>query len=168
MKFFQLLQLSLVALCLVHGVKCEETLIDTFNDIYATCLIRLNTDCVQPKAMEWLNTVIAKREIRITDDLSIIKNDSAVVNDEQIEGDGARSAQVNIISKVDEFLSTHFLNIRYPKSIINDNVPSFMTSYLNRFIPDSMQIPLEEGTISEGIFTIEFSWFSNFGINSGF
>lgn len=150
MKFIQLLQLSVVALCLVHGVKCEETLIDTFNDIYSTCLVRLNTDCVQPKAMQWLNKVIEKREIRITDDLSIVKNDSTVVDEEPLEVEGARSAQVNIISKVDEFLATHYLNIRYPKSIINDNVPSFMVSYLNRFVPEGMQVPLEEGPVNEG------------------
>lgn len=153
MKFIQLVQLSIVALCIVHGVKCEETLIDAFNDIYSTCLVRLNTDCVQPKAIEWLNKVIEKREIRITDDLSIVKNGSAVVDEEQLEVEGARSAEVNIISKVDEFLATHYLNIRYPKSIINDNVPSFMVSYLNRFVPEGMQVPFEEGTANEGNFT---------------
>lgn len=159
MKFIQLLQLSLVALCVVHGVKCEETLIDTFNDIYSTCLVRLNTDCVQPKAMQWLNKVIEKREIRITDDLTIVKNDSTVVDEEPLDVEGARSAQVNIISKVDEFLATHYLNIRYPKSIINANVPSFMVSYLNRFVPEGIQVPLEEGTTNEGNFPNGFSFF---------
>lgn len=157
MKVIQLLQLSLVALCVVHGAKSEETLIDTFNDIYSTCLVRLNTDCVQPKAMHWLNNVIEKREIRITDDLSIVKNGSAVVDEEPLDVEGGRSAQVNIISKVDEFLATHYLNIRYPKSIINDNVPSFMVSYLNRFVPEGIQVPLEEGTANEGNFPYESS-----------
>lgn len=150
MKIFYVL--SIVALCLVHSSKCDDTLIDTFNDIYATCLVRLNTDCVQPKALDWLSKAIEKREIHITDDLSIVKNDSVVINEEPTESESARNNHVNIISKVDEFLATHYLNIRYPKSIINENVPSFMVSTLNRFIPEATRIPLEEGNVNEGNF----------------
>lgn len=151
MKFFQLLQLSIVALCLVHSSKCDDTLIDTFNDIYATCLVHLNTDCVQPKTLEWISKSIEKREIHITDDLSIVKNETAIINEEAAaEGESARDSRVNILGKVDEFLATHYMHIRYPKSVISDNVPSFMVSTLNRFIPDSTQIPLEEGNVNEG------------------
>lgn len=151
MKIVQLLQLSIVALCLVHSTKCDDdTLIGAFNDIYATCLVHLNTDCVQPKALEWLSKAIQKREIHLTNDLSIMKNESIVLNEEATDGESARNHHVNILSKVDEFLATHYLNIRYPKAIINENVPSFMVSTLNRFIPDSMHVPLEEGNVNEG------------------
>lgn len=140
-----------VVLCLARGYLAEETLVDTFNDIYETCLIRLNVDCVQPKALEWFSRSIEKREIRITSDLSILKNDSAAVADEKpADGESARDSRDNLISQVDEFLSTHYLNIRYPKAVINANVPSFMVSTLNRFIPDSLQVPLEENTVNEG------------------
>lgn len=150
MKINNFIQLSVVVLCFVQNSRSDETLISTFNDIYETCLIRLNTDCIQPKALQWLNKVIEKREISITDDLTIVKDDSVTIPKESIEHESARDNRINVISKVDEFLATHYLNIRYPKAVIISNVPSFMASAINRLIPDSIQVPLEEGNLNEG------------------
>ncbi|XP_055298912.1 uncharacterized protein LOC129566740 [Sitodiplosis mosellana] len=151
MKTTNLIQLSVVVLCLVHGSRSEDTLLDAFNDIYSTCLVNLNTDCIQPKALEWLSKVIEKREIHITNDLSIVKNDSAtIIAEDQDEPESARDSRVDLLSKVDGFLATHYMHIRYPKAIISQHVPSFMMSTLNRFIPDSVHMPLEEGNPNEG------------------
>lgn len=153
MKFTNFIQLSVVVLCIASSAKSEDTLFDAFNDIYATCLVNLNTDCIQPKALEWFSRVMQKREIHITDDLSIVKNASAATSQpEQPAEESARDSRINLISQVDEFLSTHYLHIRYPKSIITENVPSFMVSTVDRLIPGSMHIPLEEGNPNEGIF----------------
>lgn len=145
---------SIVVLCLVHSSKSENTLIDTFNDIYATCLVNLQTDCIQPKALEWFKRVIEKREIQITDDLSILKNETATIADEEPtspeQEDGARNNNVNLLSQVDTFLATHYLNIRYPKSALVENVPSFLASTVNRMVPEGLQVPLEEGNPNEG------------------
>lgn len=151
MRVTNFIQLSVVVLCFVHGSRSEDTLIDTFNDIYATCLVNLNMECIQPKALEWFSKVIEKREIQITNDLSIMKNDTAIV-EEPAEQDSARDNRVDLLSKVDAFIATHYLNIRYPKSILVSNVPSFMVSTLNRLIPEGLQVPLEEGNPNEGIF----------------
>lgn len=157
MKVTNIIQLSVVVLCLVHGYRSEVTLLDTFNDIYSTCLVNLNTDCIQPKALEWFSKVIEKREIHITNDLTIVRNESSTIVEEPEPEESARDNRINLISNVDEFLATHYLNIRYPKSIINENVPSFMVSTLNRMIPDSLNIPLEEGNPNEGIFSIKYN-----------
>lgn len=154
MKVTNFIQLSVIVLSLVHGSRTQDTLLDTFNDIYSTCLVNLNTDCIQPKALEWFSKVIEKREINITNDLSIVKNDSVSIVEEPAQEESARDSGIDVVSKVDQFLATHYLNIRYPKSIINSNVPSFMVSTLNRMIPDSLNIPLEEGNPNEGIFLI--------------
>lgn len=153
MKAFSLIGFCAIVLCLTKGYAAEETLVDTFNDIYDTCLVHLNVDCVQPKAFDWLSKSLGKREIRITDDLTVLKNESVVASEPSAEGESARDSRVNLISKVDEFLATHYLNIRYPKAVISDNVPSFMVSTLNRFIPDNIQVPLEENQVNEGMFT---------------
>lgn len=153
MKVTNFIQLGVLVLCLVHSSRSEVTLIDTFNDIYATCLVNLNTDCIQPKALEWFQKVIEKREIQITNDLSIIKNDTANIDEEPVEQESARDNNINLLSKVDSFLATHYLNIRYPKSAIVDNVPSFMVSTLHRMIPEGVAIPLEEGNPNEGIYS---------------
>lgn len=145
-----------MVLCLVHSSKSENTLIDTFNDIYSTCLVNLNTDCIQPKALEWFKRVIEKREIQITDDLTIVKNETATIVDEEPttseQEDSARNNNVNLLSQVDAFLATHYLNIRYPKSVLVENVPSFLAPTVNRMVPEGLRIPLEEGNPNEGNF----------------
>lgn len=144
------MQLSVLVLCLAHHGYGEETLVDTFNDIYETCLVHLNTDCVRPKALQWLSKSIEKREISITNDLTIVKNESIALDLDPIETESARDNHVDVLSHVDEFLATHYLNIRYPKAVINDNIPSFLQSTVDRFIPHSIQMPLEEGNVNEG------------------
>lgn len=150
MKVTNFIQLSVVVLCLVHSSRSDDSLIDTFNDIFATCLVNLNTDCIRPKAIEWFKKVIEKREIPITDDLIIVKNETAIVDEEAADQESARNNQVTLLTKVDSFLANHYLNIRYPKATLLNNVPSFMQSTLDRMIPDGLQIPLEEGNPNEG------------------
>lgn len=150
MNFNSFVQLSVVVMCLAHNGHGEETLIDTFNDIYETCLVHLNTDCIRPKALQWLSKSIEKREISITDDLRIVKNESITLEQEPIDAESGRDNRIDILSQVDAFLATHFVDIRYPKTAINDNIPSFMHSTVDRFIPDNVQLPLEEGNANEG------------------
>lgn len=158
MKVTNIIQLSVVVLCLVHSSRSQDTLLDTFNDIYSTCLVNLNTDCIQPKALEWFSKVIEKREIHITNDLTIVRNESSTIVEESEPEESARDNQVDLLSKVDGFLATHYLNIRYPKAIINENIPSFMVSTLNGMIPNNLNIPLEEGNPNEGriLYIIQF------------
>lgn len=153
MRATNVLGWSVFVLCLVNGIRADgdRTLVDTFNEIYDTCLVHLSTDCVQPKALEWFSKSLQKREIRITDDLSVLRNDSA-----SVESDGGEAAatgrdnSLDIISQVDDFLSTHYLSIRYPKAVISAHVPSFVAPTLNRLIPNAVQVPLEEGNPNEG------------------
>lgn len=152
MRTSNFIQLAAVALCLVQGLRAQDvTLVDTFNEIYDTCLVHLSVDCVQPKALEWFSKSIHKREIRITDDLTIVKNgtDAEEVS-EAAAGESARDNRFNIIGQVDEFLTTHYLQIRYPKSVISQHVPSFMLSAVHKLIPDSTQVPLEETNVNQG------------------
>lgn len=151
MKQISVVGISVLALlCLFSGNAAGQTLIDTFNEIYDNCLVRLSVDCVQPKTYEWFNRALQQREIQITDDLTIVKNNTSESNDESQGEESARDSQFNIIAQVDDFLSTHYLNIRYPKAIINSHVPSFAVSTIDSLIPDGVQIPLQESSVSEG------------------
>lgn len=151
MRTSNLIQFTAVVLCLVQGFRGQDvTLVDTFNEIYDTCLVHLSVDCVQPKAFEWLSKSIHKREIRITDDLTIVKNATEPEVSEAPAGDSARDNRFNLIGQVDEFLTTHYLQIRYPKSVISQHVPSFMLSAVDKLIPDSTQVPLEETNVNQG------------------
>lgn len=151
MRTSNLIQFAAVVLCLMQGFRAQDvTLVDTFNEIYDTCLVHLSVDCVQPKAFEWFSKSIHKREIRITDDLTIVKNATEAEVNEAPAGESARDNRFNIIGQVDEFLTTHYLQIRYPKSMISQHVPSFMLPAVNKLIPDSTQVPLEETNVNQG------------------
>lgn len=151
MRTSNLIQLVAVVLCLVQGYSGQDvTLVDTFNEIYDTCLVHLSVDCVQPKAFEWFSKSIHKREIRITDDLTIVKNASETNASENGTGESARDNRFDLIGQVDEFLATHYMQIRYPKSIISAHVPSFMLPVVNKLVPDSTQVPLEETNVNQG------------------
>lgn len=146
---------ALALLCLFSGNAAGQTLIDTFNEIYESCLVHLSVDCVQPKTYEWFNRALQQSEIYITDDLTIVKNSTSDSNEntaDQAE-ESARNSQFNVIAQVDDFLSTHYLNIRYPKAIINSHVPSFVVSTVDSLIPDDVQIQLQESSVSEGMKT---------------
>lgn len=151
MRTSNLIQFVAVVLCLTQGYSGQDvTLVDTFNEIYDTCLVHLSVDCVQPKAFEWFSKTIHKREIRITDDLVIVKNETVADASEGNASESARDSRFDLIGQVDEFLATHYLQIRHPKSIISEHVPSFMVSAINKLIPDSTQVPLEETNVNQG------------------
>lgn len=154
MRTSNLIQFATIVLCLVQGYSGQDvTLIDAFNEIYDTCLVHLSVDCVQPKAFEWFSKSIHKREIRITDDLIILKNATEVDASEKATGESSRDNRFDLIGQVDEFLATHYLQIRHPKSIISAHVPSFMLPAINKIIPDSTQVSLEETNVNQGTYT---------------
>lgn len=155
MRTSNLIQFVAVVLFLAQGYSAQDvTLVDAFNDIYDTCLVHLSVDCVQPKAFEWFGKAIHKREIRITDDLTIVKNATQADATDSNTSESARNNRINLIGQVDEFLSTHYLQIRYPKSVISAHVPSFILPAVNKLIPDSTQVPLEENNVNQGNFCL--------------
>lgn len=155
MRTSNLIQLVAVILCLVQGYSGQDvSLVDTFNDIYDTCLVHLSVDCVQPKAFEWFGKSIHKREIRITDDLIIVKNATEADTNENGAGESGRDNGFDLIGQVDEFLATHYLQIRHPKSVISAHLPAFMVPIVNKVIPDATQVPLEENNVNQGTSTL--------------
>lgn len=150
MRVINVFQLAIVAVLLIGNGRAQENLNDVFSDMYNSCLSRLSFDCVQPKALAWISKIVQKREVRLTDDLTIVENSNIVVDEPKSEN-SARDTQSEFFNKIDKYLLTHTLKIRYPKGLIQDYVPSFAVSTINEIIPEGINVPLTEKN-SEGIF----------------
>lgn len=149
MRVINVFQLVVVAVLLVSAGNADDSLNEVFGDMYDSCLNRLSFDCVQPKALAWISKAVHKREIRLTEDLTIVQNAGVPAEEPDTENSG-RDVRYDFFNKIDKFLATHSLNIRYPKSIIKSYVPSFAASTVDEIIPEGLQVPLVEQGPQEG------------------
>lgn len=51
----------------------ENSAVDLLQDIYYECLRDFSVSCAKPKALQWITDVSDKDEIKITEDLLIVK-----------------------------------------------------------------------------------------------
>lgn len=150
MRVINVLQLAVIGMLLIGVSNAEDSLNDVFSDMYDSCLSRLSFDCVQPKALAWISKVVQKREVRLTDDLTIVQNNNAAsIFDEPETEQSGRDVRYDFFNKIDKYLLTHSLNIRYPKALIQPYVPSFAVSTIDELIPEGVSVPLTERS-SEG------------------
>jgi hypothetical protein len=144
----------LIALCLVtlchQSINAEETsAASLISDIYNTCLSQYSTSCVKPKALSWISHAVNQDKIKITEELSIIRNGEEEFTTE------ARSTNpiVNLFDKVDSFLSSHSLKVEVPEILkteeARENIPR---SLLKGGLAEGLEIPLVEGNVAEGNF----------------
>lgn len=75
-------KILLVAVLFVAVSAEEPSAVELVQDIYTSCLKDLSVKCAKPKALHWLSEVVDKQEIRITEDLVLVKKDNpAEVNE---------------------------------------------------------------------------------------
>lgn len=67
-----LILVALVAVAAAH----DPSAVDVLQDIYSTCLKDLSIKCAKPKALHWISEVVDNEEIRITQDLVLLKKDN--------------------------------------------------------------------------------------------
>jgi len=78
-------KILLVAVLFVAVSAQEPSAVDLVQDIYTSCLKDLSVKCAKPKALHWLSEVVDKQEIRITEDLVLVKKDNPAEVDEVCE-----------------------------------------------------------------------------------
>ncbi|XP_023024687.2 uncharacterized protein [Leptinotarsa decemlineata] len=111
---------------LVATVAANPSAVDVLQDVYYTCLQDFSVSCVKPKALHWISEVANNQEIRITDDLTIVKKD----NPGNVEDRGFSD---DIFEKFEDFLQTHNLVVRAP-AFLRDR-----DSHTDSLIPRSFQ-----------------------------
>ncbi|GAB0087568.1 osiris 18 [Sergentomyia squamirostris] len=138
-------------LLVVYGVavSCtEQSAADVVRDIYKSCLSEWSTDCVKPKSMSWLKKVAQKDEIRLTEELSLVRTAAA---EPQITQDQNLPRELRAFDKIDEFLTTHSLRIQPPMFLQDKTVRKLVPkSLLKGGLAETIEVPLSEGNVAEG------------------
>ena len=141
-----LIALALVALC-HQPINADTSASGLIGDIYRSCLSKYSTSCVKPKALSWISNVVNQDQIRISDDLVIVKTSE----DEFTTEKRSLDPHVALFDKIDSFLSTHAIRLQVPEILQTKEARSFIpSSYLRGGLAENLEVPLVEGNAIEG------------------
>lgn len=139
------LLVALLAVVAAHG-STQPSAAEMVRDIYDTCLSRFSVGCVRPKALRWISDAAQSPEIRITDDLSIVRTGSE--EPQQQRSAGAADARVQLFDQIDGFLATHSLRMSPPAILKTEEARSFGSEQLG--LDTALELPLADGNVAEG------------------
>lgn len=108
-------------------------------DIFDTCLSQYSTGCVRPKALRWMRTVINSDEIKITEDLSVVRTGAADGAEQQQQGRSS-DARFDLFEKIDSFLATHSLRMTPPAVLKTPEARAFGSEQLD--LETALEVPL--------------------------
>lgn len=121
-------------------------------NIYNECLSQYSVECVKPRTLQWISQVANNEEIKITDDLSIIKS-GTLEDDLGVDPRMTKDPAFQIVDKVDRFLQTHTLKVKVPEEITNSAASEYVPRSLLTDLPSELEMPLdgeEDGQVFEG------------------
>lgn len=110
-------------------------------NIYNECLSQYSVECVKPRALEWISRVANDDEIKITENLSIIKN--AEIEEEPVDPRMAKDPAFAIIDKVDRFIETHAVRVKVPEEISNSAASEYVPRSLIADLPSELDMSLD-------------------------
>ncbi|KAL4701933.1 hypothetical protein ACJJTC_000122 [Scirpophaga incertulas] len=110
-------------------------------NIYNECLSQYSVECVKPRALQWISLVANDNEIKITDNLSIVK--TATIDDENVDPRSAKDPAFEIVDKMDQFLQTHTLKVKVPEEITNSAASEYVPRSLLTDLPSELNMPLD-------------------------
>lgn len=144
MKFYIFFIIGIVSLC--NGKKYGS---DVFQDIYNTCLSKYSLKCVKPKALAWISDVVSSDEIKLTNDLSIIKTGT---DEEPIDFNkqGRGNAYIELFDKIDSFISTHGIKMKFPAFLNTPEARSMIDGENVEDLKKDIELPLSDGNVAEG------------------
>lgn len=111
-------------------------------NIYNECLSQYSVECVKPRALEWISLVANDDEIKITNDLSIVKQ-AEVEDDATVDPRMAKEPAYEIFDKVDRFLQTHTLRVKVPEEIASSAASEYVPRSLLTDLPSELDMPLD-------------------------
>ncbi|XP_055383149.1 uncharacterized protein LOC129613201 [Condylostylus longicornis] len=137
----------------MENCSTEKSAIDLALEIYSSCLKDFKVNCIKPKALSWLSKAVQQDEIKITNELTIVRTgeDNGFDFDKQQQRSGKRDARLELFDKIDSFLATHSLKINAPEFLKSSEARSFIpNSYLEGGLTQGVEIPLTDGNAVEG------------------
>ncbi|XP_028158040.1 uncharacterized protein LOC114351155 [Ostrinia furnacalis] len=110
-------------------------------NVYNECLSQYSVECVKPRALQWMSAVANDDEIKITDNLSIVK--TAVLEDGNVDPRMALEPALQIVDRVDRFLQTHSVKVKVPAEITNSAASEYVPRSLLVDLPSELNMPLD-------------------------
>lgn len=110
-------------------------------NIYNECLSQYSVECVKPRTLDWISRVANDEEIKITDNLSIIK--TAEIEDEAVDPRMAKDPAYAIVDKVDRFLQTHSVRVKVPEEIASSAASEYVPRSLLSDLPSELDMSLD-------------------------
>lgn len=134
MKLFVILSLAALASAQYPASKLVK-------NIYKECLSQYSVECVKPRTLEWISRVGNDDEIKITDDLSIVK--MGTLEDEEVDPRMAKDPTYALFDKVDRFLQTHSVRVKVPDEIVSSSASEYVPRSLLTDLPSELSMPLD-------------------------
>ncbi|CAK1541133.1 unnamed protein product [Leptosia nina] len=110
-------------------------------NIYDECLSQYSVECVKPRTLEWISQVANHDEIKITDDLSIVK--TAIAEEEDVDPRMAKDPTYAIFDQVERFIETHSLRVKVPDEIARSAASEYVPRSLLTDLPSELDMPLD-------------------------
>ncbi|KAJ0170862.1 hypothetical protein K1T71_013634 [Dendrolimus kikuchii] len=142
----------LVLLSIVAFASAHYSASNLVRNIYSECLSQYSVECVKPRTLQWISQVANDEEIKITEDLSIVKT-GTIDDDEEADPRMAKEPTYQIFDKVDRFLQTHTLKVKVPEEITKSAASEYVPRSLLTDLPSELEMPLdgeEDAEVFEG------------------
>lgn len=110
-------------------------------NIYDECLSQYSVECVKPRTLQWISKVANDDEIKITDDLSVVR--TGFLEDAEVDPRMAKDPTFALFDKVDGFLQTHTLRVKVPKEISRSAASEYVPRSLLADLPSELDMPLD-------------------------
>ncbi|CAG9794906.1 unnamed protein product [Diatraea saccharalis] len=111
-------------------------------NIYNECLSQYSVECVKPRALQWISLVANDDEIKITDNLSIVRT-ATIEDDANVDPRSAKNPAVEIVDQVDRFIQSHAVKVKVPEDITNSAASEYVPRSLLTDLPSELNMPLD-------------------------
>lgn len=131
----------IVLLSLAAFASAHYSASNLARNIYDECLSQYSVECVKPRTLQWISQVASNDEIKITNDLSIVR--TAYIEPENIDPRMAKEPAYAMFDKVDSFLQTHTLRVKVPEEITKSAASEYVPRSLLADLPSELEMPLD-------------------------
>lgn len=129
--------LSIAAVASAQGYSAANLL----RNIYDECLSQYSVECVKPRTLQWMSSVANDDNIKITDNLSIVK--TANLEDDGVDPRMASDPALELVDKVDRFLQTHSVIVKVPEEVSRSAASEYVPRSLLEDLPSELSMPLD-------------------------
>lgn len=131
----------IVLLTIAASASAHYSASSLVQNIYNECLSQYSVECVKPRALQWISLVSNDDEIKITEDLAVVKTGS--IESEDADPRLAKDPAYAIFDQVDRFLQTHSVRVKVPQELTSSAASEYVPRGLLTDLPSELDMPLD-------------------------